>query len=95
MAPSTAGYSSVYSGTRATTAGGLRKGDIEKVVSRDGSVRYVGKKKRAVAKANFRENSFMQAARQLGFFQRGASFKPLPKKGTKAYYAIVAQAKLL
>ena len=89
----TAGYSSTFNGTRATTSGGLKKSDIERIVNKDGTVRYVGKKKRAVAKKNFKQNSFMQAAKSLGFMVKGQAFKPLPKKGTQAYYAIMEQAK--
>ena len=87
------GYASTYHGNRTTTTGGLKKADIEKVTNPDGSVRYVGKRKRAVAKANFKPNPFMQAAKKLGFLNKGGPFKPLPKKGTPAYFAIVEQAK--
>ena len=90
-----AGYASTFKGTRTSTAGGLKKADIDRVVDKSGSVRYVGKAKRAVAKQNFKCNPFMQAAKSLGFMVKGEAFKPLPKKGTKAYYAIVAQAALM
>lgn len=32
--------------------------------------------------------TFIQAAQSKGFMKKGANFKPLPKKGTKAYNAI-------
>ena len=91
MTRASAGYKSVYSGSRTSTAGGLRKGDIERVVAKDGTVRYVGKKKRAVAKSNFKKNPFMQAAKELGFLAKG-EFRPLPKKGTRAYLEIKSLA---
>ena len=89
------GYASTFHGNRTSTTGGLKKGDIEKVVNKDGSVRYVGKRKRAVAKANYKTNTFMLAARKLGYMTPGGPFKPLPKKGTSAYLAIKAQQLLM
>ena len=67
--------------------GGLRKSDIERVVDSKGGVRFVGKKKRASAKASFKTNTFMQAAKAAGYLRKG-EFRPLPKKGTRDYLAI-------
>ena len=37
--------------------------------------------------------SFVQAAQSKGYLKKGQVFKPLPKKGTKLYNAIVRAMK--
>ena len=37
--------------------------------------------------------TFIKAAQSQGFLKKGGSFKPLPKKGTKQYDAIIRAMK--
>ena len=37
--------------------------------------------------------TFIQAAQTKGYMKKGSSFKPLPKKGTKPYNAIIRAMK--
>jgi len=37
--------------------------------------------------------TFIKAAQSKGYMKKGGPFKPLPKKGTKAYNAIISAMK--
>ena len=39
------------------------------------------------------KKTFVQAAQSKGFMKKGGTFKPIPKKGTKAYNAIIRAMK--
>lgn len=82
----------VYRGVAMCTSGGLHKADIMQVKTSSGETRYVSRRKHELAKHNPSLKNWSKAAKQLGYLKKGADFKPLPKRGTKAHAEISALA---
>lgn len=78
----------VFRGVAMQTSGGLRKEDIKQITSSSGETRYVSRRKHDLSKHSDGLRRWRKAAAQLGYFQKGDDFKPLPPKGTPEYYKI-------